>query len=228
MRRRRLCGTALGPFPSAFPIRCDEELVTTLYHRSQWTKLKDEYLQHQKHMKEISLPESEQSLQTSVSSPQFPNESKPVLTTSVSDLASTKRIQSSAPLPTYPIGCLVFVKNVHPETNKTALRELFSAALKNKDADQKMSQIIDYVDYTKGLETVRGFSYCYEVRTLIIILFMSSIYSVTSVYRTRYIPRFYNLILHLTGYTKPQAQTPLAPNSMPTHLPRRNLFRSKS
>ena len=155
MRRRRLCGTALGPFPSAFPIRCDEELVTTLYHRSQWTKLKDEYLEHQKHMKETSLPETERSLQTPpVSSHQLPNKPKAIMTTTVSDLASTKRIP---PPPTYPIGCLVFVKNVHQETNKTALRELFSAVFKNESADQKLSQI-DYVDYTRGLETVRGFS----------------------------------------------------------------------
>ena len=125
-------------------------------HRSQWTKLKDEYLEHQTNMGEISVPESEQSFQTpTVSSPRLPSKPKSVTNTPISDV--TKGIQPTPPLPTYPIGCLVFAKNVHPETNKTALRALFSAVFENGNTDGKFSQI-DYIDYTRGLDVVRGFN----------------------------------------------------------------------
>jgi len=52
----------------------------------------------------------------------------------------------------YPPGCLIFVKNVHPETNKTTLRTLFSAAFKDLDGADKEG--LDYVDFTKGLDSV--------------------------------------------------------------------------
>ncbi|KAJ2917616.1 hypothetical protein MD484_g2792, partial [Candolleomyces efflorescens] len=47
----------------------------------------------------------------------------------------------------YPFGCLVFVKNVHPETNKTTLKRLFGKTLSQSDAG------IDYVDFNKGMDT---------------------------------------------------------------------------
>lgn len=50
--------------------------------------------------------------------------------------------------PSYPSDCLVFVKNIHPETNKTVLRTLFNCAL---DTDV---EAIDYVDFVKGMVTV--------------------------------------------------------------------------
>ena len=59
----------------------------------------------------------------------------------------------------YPPGCLMFVRNVHPDTNKTTLRSLFLHAWEsgvesrlgggNKDDDG-----IDYLDYTKGMDCV--------------------------------------------------------------------------
>jgi hypothetical protein len=49
---------------------------------------------------------------------------------------------------TYPPNCLLFVKNVHPGTNKTTLRTLFAKAFEGS-ADG-----IDYVDYNKGLDSV--------------------------------------------------------------------------
>ncbi|KZT29467.1 hypothetical protein NEOLEDRAFT_1175152 [Neolentinus lepideus HHB14362 ss-1] len=56
-------------------------------------------------------------------------------------------VQTASSLPDYPEGCLVFVRNVHPSTNKTTLRTLFSTAFANSaDADG-----IDYVDFNKGL-----------------------------------------------------------------------------
>ena len=50
----------------------------------------------------------------------------------------------------YPVGCLVFVKNLNPDTNKAVVRSLLASAF---PADS--SGYIDYVDYTKGLDSVR-------------------------------------------------------------------------
>lgn len=48
----------------------------------------------------------------------------------------------------FPPGCVIFARHVPQNTNKTALRGLFSALL----ADSS-STALDYVDYTKGLDT---------------------------------------------------------------------------
>jgi hypothetical protein len=49
----------------------------------------------------------------------------------------------------YPVGCLVFVKNLNQDTNKTVLRSLLASAFSTESPD-----CIDYVDYTKGLDSV--------------------------------------------------------------------------
>ncbi|KAH9983047.1 hypothetical protein BJV74DRAFT_797603 [Russula compacta] len=46
----------------------------------------------------------------------------------------------------YPPGCVIFARHVPADTNKTALRAQFSALLDATTA-------LDYVDYTKGLDT---------------------------------------------------------------------------
>lgn len=48
----------------------------------------------------------------------------------------------------YPPNVLLFIRNIHPDTNKTSLRKLLSSS---EDA-------IDYVDYTKGMDSVRTLS----------------------------------------------------------------------
>lgn len=62
----------------------------------------------------------------------------------------------------YPSGCLVFVRNLHPETNKTTLRTLFSRAWDEDPHSDEQSSAgasggsgLDYLDYTKGLDRVR-------------------------------------------------------------------------
>ena len=56
---------------------------------------------------------------------------------------------SEAP-PNFPPGCVIFARHVPQGTNKTALRALFSALLPGDS-----TTALDYVDYTKGLDTVR-------------------------------------------------------------------------
>ncbi|KAF9480711.1 hypothetical protein BDN70DRAFT_856432 [Pholiota conissans] len=56
----------------------------------------------------------------------------------------------------YPSGCLVFVRHLHSETNKTTLRTLFMQAWKNESetpSKSKSNDGIDYLDYLKGMES---------------------------------------------------------------------------
>ena len=53
----------------------------------------------------------------------------------------------------YPPGCVLFARHVPSDTNKTALRAHFSALIADAGA-------LDYVDYTKGLDSVRLPSLC--------------------------------------------------------------------
>jgi xRRM domain len=50
----------------------------------------------------------------------------------------------------FPFGCLVFVRNVHPGTNKTTLRKFFGQAFPGDEG----GNCIDYVDFQKGLDNV--------------------------------------------------------------------------
>ncbi|KDQ64102.1 hypothetical protein JAAARDRAFT_27728 [Jaapia argillacea MUCL 33604] len=61
----------------------------------------------------------------------------------------------------YPPNCLLFVRNVHPSTNKTTLRTLFSrtltASAQNGSDESKAgggdTDGLDYVDFTKGMDS---------------------------------------------------------------------------
>ena len=48
----------------------------------------------------------------------------------------------------YPFGRLVFVRNIHPDTNKTTLKSLFAQAFQDGSS-------LDYVDFSRGMDTVR-------------------------------------------------------------------------
>lgn len=54
----------------------------------------------------------------------------------------------------YPPGCLAYVRNVHPETNKTTLRKLFAQAFQDSGPPGPSGDGIDYVDFNKGMDTV--------------------------------------------------------------------------
>jgi hypothetical protein len=53
-------------------------------------------------------------------------------------------------------GCVVFIRHALPDTNKTALRAPFSALLADDDNDNVAA--LNYVDYTRGLDTVLSVS----------------------------------------------------------------------
>lgn len=54
----------------------------------------------------------------------------------------------------YPRNCLVFARNVRPDTNKTTLRSLFSPAFLAPELELPPGEGIDYVDYNRHITTV--------------------------------------------------------------------------
>lgn len=68
-----------------------------------------------------------------------------------------ERSATISPSSPFPPRCLVFVRNIHPETNKTTLKTLFGTAFATNatEGKQAATEGIDYVDFTKGLDTVR-------------------------------------------------------------------------
>lgn len=126
-----------------------------------WDKLRVEYLARQRQLLQESvarnIAESEepslamanppQRLRGDVEDEEEPSHRKKAIRPAVS--TQSPQIQPHASAATYPKDCLVFIRNVHPETNKTTLKNLFSKPLNGEGG------AIDYVDYNKGLDSVR-------------------------------------------------------------------------
>ena len=64
-------------------------------------------------------------------------------------LEVTASHETVSPASRYPTGCLVLVKNPNPDTNKIVLRSLLASPFSAGPPG-----CIDYVDYTKGLDSV--------------------------------------------------------------------------
>lgn len=113
--------------------------------KRKWEKFKEEYLLYQQRLLADSASSSapaprprkriEDDGSQTIKKPQIPDAPSPLTEA------------------TYPLDCLVFVKNIQPDTNKTTLKKLFSSAFDEPEGK------IDYVDYTKGLDTVRRVLY---------------------------------------------------------------------
>ncbi|KAI0787136.1 hypothetical protein BC629DRAFT_1582279 [Irpex lacteus] len=101
--------------------------------KSRWDALNSEYLQHRQRILE-SIAQQER-LNAPPPDTEEDEEEKP---------SGPLSLDLSAP---YPPGCLIHSRHVHPETNKTTLRKLFSKA--SPDGNDG----IDYVDFTKGTDT---------------------------------------------------------------------------
>ena len=119
--------------------------------KSRWDQLKEEYLSYQRQLLDELVTYNEGSsdfrqgidadIQEQVG--EYDTASQPEY-----EQASTATTTLTSP---YPLNCLVFVRNVHSETNKTTLRKLFSLAF-----DAATSEGLDYVDFNKGMDSVRG------------------------------------------------------------------------
>jgi hypothetical protein len=106
---------------------------------SKWIELRDEYLDYQARLLDIAReppplnPLKEDNHlpgRSSIPPPKLPSENTEW----------------------YPRGCLVFVKHIHPETNKTTLRKLFHQFTSGSEGD-----CVDYLDYQKGVDSVSSY-----------------------------------------------------------------------
>ncbi|KAH9939959.1 hypothetical protein B0H21DRAFT_583441 [Amylocystis lapponica] len=113
--------------------------------KARWDALKEEYLTHrQRLLDDIAHAEDEEHAYTN----QYmdaQSQAAPIAVAPTLSLPPKPAFDLSAP---YPPGCLVYVRNVHAETNKTTLRTLFSQAFSVQSTEG-----LDYVDFNKGMET---------------------------------------------------------------------------
>lgn len=123
--------------------------------RARWEQLQDEYVAYRADLLSKTAASSVVHRVPHAFSPSRADvkpDTKADKTPTRGDAVQPIDLDPSAP---YPPNCLVFVRNVHPETNKTTLRALFSAALSEGGEDLPPDGI-DYVDFTKGLDAVRS------------------------------------------------------------------------
>ncbi|CAE6422208.1 unnamed protein product [Rhizoctonia solani] len=110
--------------------------------KSQWDKLKVEYLEHQSRILKQAprRPKVDKPPNDSTSIPPAP---APVPAQVSRQAPAPRQIPDSRP-PPFPPGILVFVKRLHPETNKTTLKTLLSRGAPNG---------VEYIDFQKGIDS---------------------------------------------------------------------------
>jgi hypothetical protein len=116
--------------------------------KERWEALQAEYVEY----RDALLARIAASSSASASCSTAPAAPIPTVPTdNVTDVSGKARLQHVSEVPlNFPPGCVIFARQVPQDTNKTALRALFSALL-----DYSSTTALDYVDYTKGLDTVR-------------------------------------------------------------------------
>jgi hypothetical protein len=120
--------------------------------KERWETLQAEYVEYRDGL--LSRIAASSSASASASCPVAPPASTPAAPADkVTDTSCEARLRRASEAPqNFPPGCVVFARHVPQDTNKTALRALFSALLVDSS-----TTALDYVDYTKGLDTVRAF-----------------------------------------------------------------------
>ncbi|KAI0920790.1 hypothetical protein AcW1_005034 [Taiwanofungus camphoratus] len=122
--------------------------------KARWDQLKEEYLVYrQRLLDQITRAETAEEIETA--------EDLGTQSIMQSSSATNGFIQVQPALPDavdlsslYPPSCLVLVRNVHPETNKTTLRTLFSQAFQTFPQEQRVNEdALDYVDFNKGIDS---------------------------------------------------------------------------
>ncbi|KAG9083598.1 hypothetical protein FRC06_004463 [Ceratobasidium sp. 370] len=110
--------------------------------KTRWDKLKSEYLDHQARVLRQN-PKSQRQPPANLGQPS----SSPPTQTPVSSATHSKPSRVTRP-PPFPPGILVFVRRLHPETNKTTLKTLFARAFPDGSGDG-----IEYLDFQKGVDS---------------------------------------------------------------------------
>lgn len=127
-----------------------EKFGFRLTRKSHWEKLNAEYLAYRQRLLEDIEQDEEDDTPAVFEQPRAPEEER----FTVVDQPKPHNIDPSAD---YPPNCLVFVRHVHPGTNKTTLRKLLSQAFSGDDPEASVEGI-DYVDFNKSMDTVSDFS----------------------------------------------------------------------
>ncbi|KAG9218583.1 hypothetical protein PLEOSDRAFT_1103792 [Pleurotus ostreatus PC15] len=134
--------------------------------QTRWDELKEEYLSYRKTLIErVSDDGAAPNIPPTVAPPAPtvlasvpPSDSADGTPTIIPPPAPPGNTPVTLPCPhpslddPYPYGCLVFVRNIHPATNKTTLRALFSSVFEDKE-DKDAREAIDYVDFNKGMDS---------------------------------------------------------------------------
>ena len=118
--------------------------------KTQWETLNAEYLAYRQRLLDELNQAQDIEVEAEPSQPRqaAPPQEAPIVPSSRSSVFTLDLSAS------YPPGCLAYIRNVHTETNKTTLRKLFSRAFVDSDTSAT-SDGIDYVDFNKGMDTVR-------------------------------------------------------------------------
>ncbi|KAF9458488.1 hypothetical protein BDZ94DRAFT_1270562 [Collybia nuda] len=120
----------------------------------RWEQMREEYLAYRGRLvEEINASEDAKPLVIVSSVPQFTS-AEDQYTLSPKDPpveSDTPVLDLSSP---YPPNSLLFVRNLHPETNKTTLRKFFATSFQEPLANGTIqSDGLDYIDFNKGMDS---------------------------------------------------------------------------
>ncbi|KAG8783864.1 hypothetical protein FRC12_019279 [Ceratobasidium sp. 428] len=143
----RSSGSASGKWDTEDAVAAATSTGFRSITKARWDQLKSEYLAHQarvlkQNLKSGRRPPVHNGPQSAPSIP--PTQSQ---TPIPSPTALPKPPRAARP-PPFPPGILVFVRRLHPETNKTTLKTLFGRAFPDGKNDA-----IEYLDFQKGIDS---------------------------------------------------------------------------
>jgi hypothetical protein len=123
----------------------------------QWDLLKDEYLAYRQNLVDMIMASQDAAAlhqdhdhdHESDEDDEDEDEDDDPQDTGTGNSTGTPRVPVDPPA--FPIGCLVFLRNIHPDTNKTTIRTLCSQAFADTHTQ---ADGVDYVDFNKGLDSV--------------------------------------------------------------------------
>ncbi|KAG7097544.1 hypothetical protein E1B28_004883 [Marasmius oreades] len=119
-----------------------------------WDALKEEYLSYRTKLVQELVEFNDERRQEATSgrgrldSENDPYQQEALISEEQAGLTSCLSLSSP-----YPPSCLIFVRSIHPETNKTTLKSLFTKSFPTTPQSGKQTIGLDYVDYSKGLDS---------------------------------------------------------------------------
>jgi hypothetical protein len=123
--------------------------------KSDWDRLREEYLHYRTRLIQEINEYEDAHAEPPMIRKHIREEEAGMANTPLSNSTTHMHPQPThlSPNAPYPYGCLVFVRNIHPETNKTTLRALFSSVFQNEPDGTLTKDGLDYVDFNKGVDS---------------------------------------------------------------------------